>query len=287
MRNISLKNIFKNINIDTLLFDILLLIIVNTITSFIVNNNYLIFTEETDMYPISIVMGFLLLVLFISIGEIIGRYKKHDKKLSWWLILVILFFTGFSILLISEDMFKERFLFRIFIVSSSIVMIAGFLLGYFSRVKNFAKSIKKTGIITFVISLMALIFLVILLFFNGENIFDPAYLTFIVSLFVGIIVFFLILPPRIANFIQKNVNFQKSLIYTFIILSAVTFSLWDIITENNLTITDALGFTRKSGMYPVAYLPLLAYRFLFAMAPPKNKINMIIGVIVLVIVILF
>ncbi len=287
MKNISLKSILKKINIDALLFDILLLVIANTITFFIVNDNFVNFTEETDMYPISFVMEFLIFVLFISLGEIIGRYKKHGKKLSWWLILLIIVLTGFSILLISEDMFKERFLFRIFIVSSSILITAGFLLGYFSRVKNFAKSMKTTGIVSFIVSFIILVLLILLLVNNNENILDPAYLTLLVSLFVGIILFFLVLPSRIANFIQKITNFKKILIYTFIIFAAISFSLWDIVTETNFTTTDSFGFIKRSGMYPVAYLPLIAYRFLFAMAPPKNKINMIIGVTVLIITILF
>lgn len=287
VQNISFKTIFKNINFDTLLFDILLLLIANTITILAVNNNYLSFTEETNMYPISIIMGFLLFVLFISIGEIIGRYKKYGKPLAWWLIALILFLTSFSLLAISEDIFKERLLFRIFIIVAFVLVIAGFLLGYFSRIKGIEKSIKSTSVVTFIVSLVMLVFVISIAWFNGEDVLDPAYLLLFSSIFVGIIVLFGVLPPRIARLIQKSDGFKKVLIYVFVVLSAVTFSFWDIITQNNCTITDSLGMSHKSGIYPLAYLPLLTYRFLFALSPPKNKTNMIIGAVVLIIVILY
>ncbi len=282
MEKQTIKSIFKNINIDTLLFDILLLITANFITFFIVNNGFLTFDENTDMDILSIVTYFLVFFLFVSIGELVGRYKFSKKR--WIFFVVLLLLTFFSLLGTLDDIFNvDIYYYHIFIIATPASMSAGFLLGFLFRTKNFKKSIKITGIVVFVIITGVLILLVFIIGIEKLSVYD--YIKGGV-IFTLNIIFFLILPSKFADFVLKRKKIKKMLIYFFVIITSVVFALWDIFTENSFIVTDSFGNVRREDLFYLAYLPLISYRFLFALAPPKNKINMIIGVVVLLIVII-
>lgn len=288
MEKFSLKNLLKKINTDELIFDILLLIIANAVSFFFVNEKLLFFEENTDPYLIASVICILIFILFINVGEMIGRYKKHDKIKRMKIVFVVfMLITVFSLFMITEDILEDvdRYLMKLFPFISLIFMILGFLLGYYSKVKSFKKSMKLSGIIAFILMTVALS-LFILNALDRNN-FDNSYAIIGgVALILGI-VFFLILPSRFASFVLKRENVKKSIIYVFLILSVVIFSLWDFTVNEYFTYEEYPGYIKKNEMFFIAYLPLISYRFLMAAAPPKNTLNMIIGIAVLVFLILF
>ena len=79
MDTIKLIKIFKNINIDELIFDALILIIADVLGLFILNDKLFVFDKNTDAYLVGTVISTAVFFLFINVGAIFGRYKRYSK----------------------------------------------------------------------------------------------------------------------------------------------------------------------------------------------------------------
>lgn len=282
-----LKKTLKGINIDELLFDIPLLIITSYISFFLFNDNLLNTDIERDSYIVTAGAGILVFLLFINVGEILGRYKEANNFKRIRIVFVsFVLLSAVSLLFIVGNIIEEidRRESDMLIIIIMACMIPGFLIGYYSKVKSFKKAMKVSGIITFTFLVIALC-LFILSQIN-QNHLREVEIVFAAILFIVGIVFFLILPSKTASFITKRRKLKEFIIYTFIIISALTFSLWDFVINEEYIVEDLPGYFRKDEFYYLMYLPLIVYRFLLAAAPPKNKINVIIGIVVLLVIIL-
>lgn len=282
--NISaIKQYLKNLNIDELLFDILLLVVANALGLFIISDKLFAFNENTDAFRVGTVIAFGIFILSINIGTLYGKYKEYKKAKKLRLVFVFfILFLAFMFFLITGEILDDldSLAKSMFPFISLLSMIAGFSLGYFTVLKGFKKSLKTTGIVSFsllIIALSVFSFLAI-----NHNDFSIVYWLIDAAAIVLGIIFLIILPSKTASFILKRDKLKKAIGYFFVILSAIIFSLWSFTNENIFTSVDEFGFLHKSSFYELAFLPIVVYRFLLAAAPPWNKVNIIVGGIVLI-----
>ena len=102
------------------------------------------------------------------------------------------------------------------------------------------------------------------------------------SVLAGFLVF-IYLPRKLAKWSEKSRSVQKFLTNTFAVLSAISFAVWFYISDNQLISTDEFGITYKSSLIELYWGAIFLFRLMMALEPPKNRINMIIGLVVLVV----
>ncbi len=280
------QNFASKLNIEELLFDGFLLLIAAIGRYFFVNEKLITFNEYTSSTMVGSIIAVCLLILFVYIGAVFGRYKEHKKakKIRFLLFFVFLWLIV-SALIPMEDIMRSVENYRTtntFLIVFLITILLGSLLGFLSKSKSLQKALKIFGITAFIIELIGVgLFIFIEVNHNQLHLNDKVFSG--IALLLGVLIF-LVFPPLFFKLTEKSAFFRKLTLSTYSIIIALIFSMWDFLTYSSYT--DDAGFEHKDVSLVYVAASLVVFRFLVALAPPKNKLNMIIGAVVLIIVLI-
>jgi hypothetical protein len=277
MKNV--EKYIKTLNINELLFDFfvaLLLIILQKLFPVIANTNI-----SGDFYDTILLLVLFLfpLIILINVGKMAGNYRQHKSGfLLGALSILTIFLVAFAIMSVLDD-YYDYFLDNIAPVVLLVAFLPAVLLGFLSKTKSFLKAVTVSGII-FLLSGIVIIGIYML----AERLYKDSFSLIALgsSVIAGFFVF-IYLPRKLVRQSEKSRNVQKFLTNTFAVLSAISFSVWYYVSDNQLISTDEFGIIYESSLIELYWGAIFLFRLMMALEPPKNKMNMIIGLVVLVI----
>lgn len=286
----SIKNIRQYINLDELMFDIVVLIVLMIFDFMISSSGKSLFIIMLG-YDGLILFGIIQFLLAFQAGILFHKFRKNINSsiirllvyISLVLLISSLLITG--VLLPPLEQFEE-FKYVSGGIAGIALLLAGFLAGNYSLKKSPDKVAKTVGRIFFIaITLGASLFTVFLLFFemrlNTEH--APMILKYYALIIVSAFVLLFLLPVPIARFFSNSSSVIKligKIIFTALLALSVMY--WQ---------TIIVGYNTGGELKLITILRLLLsgiipFRILLATAPPQKKINLAIAFIVIIINIL-
>jgi FlaA1/EpsC-like NDP-sugar epimerase len=192
------------------------------------------------------------------------------------LSLLTVVFVGLAIFIVLED-YYNYFLDDIALLAFLVAILPALLLGFYSKAKNFLKIITVSGLL-FLLGIIGIMAIYLL----SENLYKDSFslLVSIIIVVVGFVVF-VFLPRTLVKWSLKKESGRKFLANAFAILSALSFAAWHFISENQLISQDDFGNTYESSLFNLYWLAVLLFRLMLAFEPPKNRLNLIIGLIII------
>ena len=265
MNETSLKKFFKNININELYFDIFIAVSAVILRIIAEKTNFL--SNESSSFVL--ITTFFSSLIFFYFGKKIYSFIKHKSNWKWLFILLGLL-TGvmiFFALMTTWEAYNIDFEVKELNGVALLVFLMALLFGLISGGKFFVKATKITGIIT-VIIIAAGGFIYLL----QERLLDDLFsILVLVGILILSVIFIIILPVLIIKRIEKNEKSKKIFINTLAVLSALSFAMWSLlVNEYNGSMRD---------LFSTYIAAMFLFRIMLALEPPKNKTNMIIGVI--------
>lgn len=275
----NLKESIKKLNVSELYFDISIVLLL--VVFRLVMPSFLSIDPSSEIFEV-VVLALLFLfpmIIFISLGKIMGNFRKHRSGVLLMLLCIIsIIIISIAILALLEDIY-EQYLEGMLIISPAGFFLASVVLGYSSKTKGFLKAVTIAGVILVIGVLVSII-----IFMLGERLFEDSFsLVASSAAFLASILFFIVLPRRFVKWMEKKEAVKRFVNQLFVILSAISFACWYYLSETFLVVTNDLGFTQTSSNYMFFFLAVFLFRLMLAFEPPKNRLNIAIGLIVLVI----
>lgn len=141
----KINNLISKINIDEILFDVFLLMIVAIGRYFFINEKLITFNEHTSVDMVAGIIAVALLILFVYIGTIFGKYKKYKKTKKKRLLLVLIFlWLIISAIIPMEDIMRsvEEKSADLYLMIFFVIILLSSLLGFFIKSKSLQKGLK-------------------------------------------------------------------------------------------------------------------------------------------------
>ncbi|MBN2663943.1 MAG: hypothetical protein JXR68_09870 [Bacteroidales bacterium] len=274
---LNLKTELKKINLNELLFDGFIILSFMVMKFFLQNSTILDISDTKNHEVLSVLLLIFPAFIYLYLGKITSSFIKNKSGI---LLILFSFITAIVITLSIEFTLGKHYeiLFDDFSIIYLFLTIPAFIFGLISHYKGFKKAVIISGIV--VILLLVAIAVVFML---SEDLFTVGLNIIILGVAIILGVFILIFTPIfLIKIIKKNSKVKKQIINLITFLTGLSFAFWYFISEKLLISQSALGVI-KSSNFGYYFLAIFLFRILIAIEPPKNKLNMIIGAIVVII----